>query len=277
MATLMEDGIEQEKPQTNTNPKTLRLTENKRRYRARRKEYISDLEARLVEAREQGVQATKEVQLAARQVVAENERLRELLRLSGFSDTDIDAWQVTRCEDDQRQLEVKEKAKRCAAALGVSQGHNAPEGDWLTPPSETFGEHGLGKSPSHSGAYNTLRSCRGTECRANSPRSSQDALSTVISVANLTTIDRVASSSPTTHDSPPLCLNDKQAIPPCKLLTRLAEDPSTDLTQIPTIASAPHEEATPHINQGVSSAAKHTTCSYSTQPPKKRWTRLPER
>ena len=66
--------------------KTSRMTENKRRYRARRKEYVSDLERRLAEAREQGVNATMEVQSAARKVVEENGRLRELLRLAGFAD-----------------------------------------------------------------------------------------------------------------------------------------------------------------------------------------------
>ncbi|KAH8656300.1 hypothetical protein BGZ61DRAFT_309996, partial [Ilyonectria robusta] len=64
--------------------------ENKRRYRARRKEYVADLERMLKEARERGVQATKEVQLAAQQVVQENARLRELLGLAGFSHEDVD-------------------------------------------------------------------------------------------------------------------------------------------------------------------------------------------
>ncbi|EEU33635.1 uncharacterized protein NECHADRAFT_19942, partial [Fusarium vanettenii 77-13-4] len=64
--------------------------ENKRRYRARRKEYVSDLERRLAEAREQGVKATTEVQSAARKVVEENGQLRDLLRLAGFADEDID-------------------------------------------------------------------------------------------------------------------------------------------------------------------------------------------
>lgn len=36
------------------------IWQNKRRYRARRKKYVADLERRLKEARERGVQATKE-------------------------------------------------------------------------------------------------------------------------------------------------------------------------------------------------------------------------
>jgi hypothetical protein len=66
------------------------LAENKRRYRARRKEYVSDIERRLAEAQEQGVKVTTEVQLAARKIVVENRQLRELLRLADFDDEDID-------------------------------------------------------------------------------------------------------------------------------------------------------------------------------------------
>ncbi|KAK4112656.1 hypothetical protein N656DRAFT_708738 [Canariomyces notabilis] len=72
--------------------RTSRLTENKRRYRARRKEYVADLERRLEEMRVQGINATAQVQLAARKVVAENGRLRELLQLAGFTAEDIDLW-----------------------------------------------------------------------------------------------------------------------------------------------------------------------------------------
>lgn len=46
-----------------------RVRDNKRRHRARQKEYVLDLERRLAETREQEIQATKEVQLAAQGVV----------------------------------------------------------------------------------------------------------------------------------------------------------------------------------------------------------------
>jgi hypothetical protein len=42
--------------------------------------------------REQGVQATKEVQLAAQRVARENVKLRDLLSRSGYSNDAIDAW-----------------------------------------------------------------------------------------------------------------------------------------------------------------------------------------
>jgi hypothetical protein len=71
---------------------TLRVRDNKRRHRARQKEYVLDLERRVAATREHGVQATKEVQLAAQRVTRENVKLRELLRRSGYSNCAIDAW-----------------------------------------------------------------------------------------------------------------------------------------------------------------------------------------
>jgi hypothetical protein len=53
---------------------------------------VLDLERRLAEAREHGVQATKEVQLAAQRVATENAQLRDLLARIGYSKELIDAW-----------------------------------------------------------------------------------------------------------------------------------------------------------------------------------------
>jgi hypothetical protein len=72
--------------------RTSRLRDNKRRHRARKKEYVQDLESKLAEYREQGVLATKEVQVAAQKVIRENAKLREMLRQTGYSAEDIDNW-----------------------------------------------------------------------------------------------------------------------------------------------------------------------------------------
>jgi len=53
---------------------------------------VQDLESKIAEYREQGVQATKEVQVAAQKVVRENARLKELLRRVGYSDGAIEKW-----------------------------------------------------------------------------------------------------------------------------------------------------------------------------------------
>ncbi|OCK98352.1 uncharacterized protein K441DRAFT_604248 [Cenococcum geophilum 1.58] len=76
---------------TNTE-RASRVRDNKRRHRARQKEYILDLKRRVAETREQGVYAMKEVQLAAQRVTRENAKLRDLLRRTGYTDDTINAW-----------------------------------------------------------------------------------------------------------------------------------------------------------------------------------------
>ncbi|KIW13671.1 hypothetical protein PV08_08862 [Exophiala spinifera] len=72
--------------------RTVRHRENKRRYRARRQEYVADLERRLADGRQQDVAAMREVQVAAQKVVNENARLRALLQVSGVEDKVIESW-----------------------------------------------------------------------------------------------------------------------------------------------------------------------------------------
>lgn len=69
-----------------------RLRDNKRRYRSRKKGYVVDLERRLAEVRQEGVQATKEVQLSAQKVIRENGRLRALLRHLGTGEDVVEMW-----------------------------------------------------------------------------------------------------------------------------------------------------------------------------------------
>ncbi|KAL2040008.1 hypothetical protein N7G274_007411 [Stereocaulon virgatum] len=58
-------------------PNTARVRDNQRRSRARRKEYLQELEAKLRRCEASGVQASVDVQIAARAVSSENTRLRE--------------------------------------------------------------------------------------------------------------------------------------------------------------------------------------------------------
>ena len=66
-----------------------RNTLNQRLSRARRKDYIASLKEKVQQYEKEGVQVTKEVQMAAQRVVAENEKLRALLRESGFEEGKI--------------------------------------------------------------------------------------------------------------------------------------------------------------------------------------------
>lgn len=71
---------------SNPAPSAARIRENQRRSRARRKEYIQELEQKLRKCEQAGVKASVDIQLAARGVALENTRLRdenERLRVEG--------------------------------------------------------------------------------------------------------------------------------------------------------------------------------------------------
>ncbi|KAL2208757.1 hypothetical protein CC79DRAFT_1366965 [Sarocladium strictum] len=66
-----------------------RVRENQRRSRARRREYVTDLENRLRQCELLGIEASAEVALGARRVTEENRQLRELLHAHGVDDRHI--------------------------------------------------------------------------------------------------------------------------------------------------------------------------------------------
>lgn len=66
-----------------------RVRDNQRRSRARRKEYLQELETKYWTCEQVGVGASAEIQAAARQVVNENKRLRALLMKYGISSREI--------------------------------------------------------------------------------------------------------------------------------------------------------------------------------------------
>ncbi|KAK3318458.1 hypothetical protein B0H66DRAFT_238578 [Apodospora peruviana] len=69
-----------------------RIRENQRRSRARRREYVQELEQRLRLVELQGIEASAEIQVAARKVADENRRLRVLLNNHGFEDESIERY-----------------------------------------------------------------------------------------------------------------------------------------------------------------------------------------
>ncbi|KJF60433.1 uncharacterized protein CIMG_12404 [Coccidioides immitis RS] len=78
--------------ESNRTAKAARVRDNQRRSRARRKEYIQDLEQRLRAFEKLGVEATLEVQAAGRKVAAENALLRSLLRIRGVTDFEVEHY-----------------------------------------------------------------------------------------------------------------------------------------------------------------------------------------
>ncbi|KAF1830990.1 hypothetical protein BDW02DRAFT_74773 [Decorospora gaudefroyi] len=66
-----------------------RIRDNQRRSRARRKEYLHELEAKLRSYEQIGIGASAEIQNAARKVVDENRKLRVLLYERGVSEPEL--------------------------------------------------------------------------------------------------------------------------------------------------------------------------------------------
>ncbi|KAI8714781.1 hypothetical protein NCS52_01198900 [Fusarium sp. LHS14.1] len=74
------------------NPSAIRIRDNQRRSRARHKEYVEGLQKKLQDYERQGVEATLQMQQAARNVAVENSRLRILLGYHGVTAEDIDKF-----------------------------------------------------------------------------------------------------------------------------------------------------------------------------------------
>jgi hypothetical protein len=72
-----------------------RIRDNQRRSRARRKEYLQELEARLRQCELQGIEASSEIQMAARRVANENKKLRGLLAQHGVGEDTVEAYLQT--------------------------------------------------------------------------------------------------------------------------------------------------------------------------------------
>ncbi|TVY41760.1 hypothetical protein LOCC1_G006155 [Lachnellula occidentalis] len=69
-----------------------RIRDNQRRSRARRKEYLQELEAKLRQCELQGIEASAEIQVAARRVADENKKLRGLLFQNGIAEDSIESY-----------------------------------------------------------------------------------------------------------------------------------------------------------------------------------------
>lgn len=77
------------------NSSAVRIRDNQRRSRARHKEYVEGLQKKLQDHEKRGIEATLEMQQAARNVAVENSRLRILLGYHGVKSEDIDKFLQT--------------------------------------------------------------------------------------------------------------------------------------------------------------------------------------
>ncbi|KAG6040074.1 hypothetical protein E4U41_001415 [Claviceps citrina] len=91
-------GAKQNSTEASHSVAAIRIRDNQRRSRARRKEYVENLERKVQEYEKQGIGATLEMQHAARSVALENSRLRMMLARAGATEADIEAF-LQSCQD----------------------------------------------------------------------------------------------------------------------------------------------------------------------------------
>ncbi|KAJ6200251.1 hypothetical protein J3E72DRAFT_392108 [Bipolaris maydis] len=91
-----------------------RIRDNQRRSRARRKEYLQELETKLRTYEQIGIEASSEIQSAARTVLEENRKLKAILRDQGMSEQEVSA--VLENTPDQHSKQVP-AASRLSAML----------------------------------------------------------------------------------------------------------------------------------------------------------------
>ncbi|KAL2109437.1 hypothetical protein VUR80DRAFT_2456 [Thermomyces stellatus] len=106
---------------TAPNPRA-RIRDNQRRSRARHREFVEDLRRRVRDYEARGVQATLEMQRAARAVALENSRLRALLHSKGVSDDEIERYLASPDRGCQpRRLEVNGHRRASKGGSGASE------------------------------------------------------------------------------------------------------------------------------------------------------------
>ena len=254
-------------PRLQETERSLRLRNNKRRHRARQKEYTADLESKLTELQQQGVQATIEIQRSARKVANENHRLRALLRHVGVDGKTIIRWAAEKGGEGDEEVGCR-RTKVClrkVAGATVDQvdlstenspneEHNAP-GAIIASTSPLEQQHLrfplLAQTPPE---YSNSSVGDGFHQIPNEPSTLAGNRSPVDSIlpisdpgrgpGNSETNDSCRRSSVGRASSPEKTFT--SILPaPCKLLTHLAAHPNADVTQMPTAS----DEEEPNLNE----------------------------
>lgn len=90
--TSLAASQKQQDPSPDRSSAAARIRDNQRRSRARHREFVNELKAKIREYERQGVQATLEMRRAARRVALENSRLRSLLASRGVTDDEVNQY-----------------------------------------------------------------------------------------------------------------------------------------------------------------------------------------
>ncbi|KAK6508107.1 hypothetical protein TWF506_010212 [Arthrobotrys conoides] len=212
-----------------------RIRENKRRHRARKKEYVEELERKLRDYHQQGVQATQEIQEAALRVVKQNLQLKGLLKHVGVDDYTIQEWlqgeqaQGPECLQVTRE-EVAHRSKYVCTEIGQTL---APTQDHTSSTEET--------QPAY--VPSGMADCQ------NNMRSNQRSSSS--HEAESPGCPEGSSEQPTEYPT---------SHPPCKIMTILAENPNIDITQIPVPWPSDIQNPAEEASDGVECSKAYEMC-----------------
>lgn len=136
-----------------------------------------------------------------------------------------------------RRAQIELKAGRCAAALASCRGDETAEREWMTPSSSI--SDGMGPSETMDSEVSKPTDSSHSDAGDAMMRDGADLAAAThnIPTATLVTI--------TSSEDSRVCHTEKQImIPPCKLLTRLAENPAADITQVLVATTlGPEEDA----------------------------------
>lgn len=102
--------------------------DNQRRSRARRREYIEALQERVQQYERRGVEASLQMQQAAKAVALENQMLRGLLHARGVSQQEIDAyrWRFSRIGRETETVLGSDSSRRITTAKRRQSRSNTP-------------------------------------------------------------------------------------------------------------------------------------------------------
>jgi hypothetical protein len=164
------------------------------------------------QAREQGVHATKEMQLAAQRVASENAKLRDLLRKTGYTDKTIDAW--------VRENGCLNSSEHCQTALNLSSGTTTQTVAITYPPARNINVT--------EGKSTLIRTSSSGWCSPSPERSPHP----MESSTRESEISRKRDCAGICTKSASLSENRDATRPPCQLLTLLAENPTADILQV---------------------------------------------
>jgi hypothetical protein len=230
------------------------LRENKRRNRARQKEYTADLERRLRQFEQEGVQATIEIQRAAKKVAEENIYLQELLLVNGIDRSTVSDW-ITR-----------RRSSNDTKDTGPSHCHTITTGDTICDKGkQRNSSSGPSSQPLNSMPCNTVCQSSSSSLSDSIPKSADYSSATpedsqvpdrfVSPGRNKSTLDNRQENS--SHDAglppnEPSTSGQGSSPPPsapCKLRTRLAANPGSDVSTI--LAGAESEHKTDSAESGL--------------------------